>query len=301
MDQETIDQLTENLTAGELAVIPTDTVYGIVTKAQNENAVNKLIEIRGREAGKPFIVLISSLTDLKLFDVNLTSDQEKILSELWPGPFSVELSIKGFDYLKNGTNHFAFRLPQSDLLQSLLKKTGPLVAPSANPPSQPVATTIDQAKKYFGDQVKNYLDGGELISQASTVIALNGTDIEIKRQGLGIVPEHLLNPLIEFDHLAKVKLKIGKILSAERVEKSDKLLKLQIDLGESTPRQIIAGIGLAYKPESLIGLQVAIVANLKPRKLMGLESQGMILAASNDNGPVVLNPEQAVENGCDIH
>ena len=80
----------------------------------------------------------------------------------------------------------------------------------------------------------------------------------------------------------KIDLRVGKIVSAERVEKSDKLVKLKVDIGTET-RQVVAGIGKSYAPEELMGKSIVIVANLKPAKLMGIESQGMLLAASNDN------------------
>jgi methionyl-tRNA synthetase len=87
---------------------------------------------------------------------------------------------------------------------------------------------------------------------------------------------------ITIDEFLKIQLKTAKILAAERVPKSEKLLKLQVSLGEGTePRQIVAGIGKKYDPESLIGKTIIIVANLKPAKLMGIESQGMVLAAGD--------------------
>ena len=76
----------------------------------------------------------------------------------------------------------------------------------------------------------------------------------------------------------KVDLRVGKVLSAERVPKSDKLIRMQVDIGDET-RQIVGGIGKAYAPEDLVGKTVVVVANLKPAKLMGIESQGMVLAA----------------------
>jgi methionyl-tRNA synthetase len=80
----------------------------------------------------------------------------------------------------------------------------------------------------------------------------------------------------------KIQLKTAKVLTAERVPKSEKLLKLQVSLGEGAePRQIVAGIGKKYEPEALIGKTIVIVANLKPAKLMGIESQGMVLAAGD--------------------
>jgi methionyl-tRNA synthetase len=81
----------------------------------------------------------------------------------------------------------------------------------------------------------------------------------------------------------KIQLKTAKVLTAERVPKSEKLLKLQVSLGEGTEqRQIVAGIGKTYTPEALIGKTIIIVANLKPAKLMGIESQGMVLAAGDN-------------------
>ncbi|MDP3963051.1 MAG: methionine--tRNA ligase [bacterium] len=133
---------------------------------------------------------------------------------------------------------------------------------------------------------------------------------------------------ISFSDFQKLELKIGTIKEAEYVEGSEKLLKLKVDFGsknitppnpllpqegEAKPpqippsqgeelRQIIAGIGKSYTPEELIGRQCAFVVNLEPRKLMGLESQGMLLAPSNSEGkPVLLIPEKPVEPGSAIH
>jgi methionyl-tRNA synthetase len=85
---------------------------------------------------------------------------------------------------------------------------------------------------------------------------------------------------ITIDEFQKIQLKTAKVLAAERVPKSAKLLKLQVSLG-SEERQIVAGIGKKYEPESLVGKTIVIVANLKPAKLMGVESQGMVLAAGD--------------------
>ena len=93
--------------------------------------------------------------------------------------------------------------------------------------------------------------------------------------------------LIEFDDFSKVKLRTGKIYEAERVKKSDKLLKLQVDFGDEK-RQIVAGIGKHYEPEALIGKVFVFVVNLKPAKLMGVESNGMCLAASDNDGHLAL-------------
>ncbi len=93
---------------------------------------------------------------------------------------------------------------------------------------------------------------------------------------------------ITIDDFAKVDLRVGIVREAAHVKGADKLLHLRVDIGESLPRTIVAGIALAYNPDELIGRKVVIVANLAPRKLRGLESQGMIVAASLEGGPPVL-------------
>lgn len=102
--------------------------------------------------------------------------------------------------------------------------------------------------------------------------------------------------MIVFDQFKEINLQVAKILTAERVEGSDKLLRLQVSLGEED-RQIVAGIGKRYNPEELVGREIVIVANLEPRKLMGLESQGMLLAADSADGPVLLQPDTEVLPG----
>jgi len=92
---------------------------------------------------------------------------------------------------------------------------------------------------------------------------------------------------ISIDDFAKVELRVAQVKTAERVKGADKLLRLEVDLGTEV-RQIVAGIAEAYEPESLIGRKVVIVANLAPRKLRGLESNGMIVAASPEGGKAVL-------------
>ena len=104
---------------------------------------------------------------------------------------------------------------------------------------------------------------------------------------------------IEIDDFAKVDLRVGQVLSAERIPKADKLLMMKVDVGEEQPRQILAGIAQYYEPEKLVGRKVVIVANLKPRKLRGLESQGMVVAASygEEGRPVIATFTEDVPNG----
>ncbi len=104
--------------------------------------------------------------------------------------------------------------------------------------------------------------------------------------------------IISIDEFKKTELKVARILKAEKVKGSNKLLKLEVDLGEK--RQIVAGIGKNYQTEDLIGREIIIVANLESKPLFGLESKGMLLAASDSNGPVLLRPDKEVPPGSKI-
>ena len=107
-------------------------------------------------------------------------------------------------------------------------------------------------------------------------------------------------PLIEFDDFQKVDIRVGTVLVAERHPNSDKLLRVEVDLGEECPRQIVAGLAAYFTPEQLVGRQVAVVANLAPRKLRGLESQGMILAVRQGEGMELVAVSGPVDAGSKI-
>jgi methionyl-tRNA synthetase len=106
--------------------------------------------------------------------------------------------------------------------------------------------------------------------------------------------------LITIDKFFETTLKIGTIIEAEEVPKSKKLLKLQVDLGEGKNRQILAGIKESYSAEELVGTQACVVANLKPAKLMGMLSEGMLLAARDENGLNLVRPEKPKVSGTKI-
>ena len=102
--------------------------------------------------------------------------------------------------------------------------------------------------------------------------------------------------LISTEDFAKIELKIGKVISAERLKDSNKLIKLEVDTGEV--RQIVAGIGRAYSPEDLIGKKLAVATNLKPAKFMGIESLGMLLVSADSNGIMsILIPDRDIREG----
>lgn len=177
-----VAQLLKNAKVG---IIPTDTIYGIVGSALNKKTVEKIYAIRGRDLKKPMIILISSMHELKKFAVKLDTSEKNTLQKKWPGPVSVifKCATEKFEYLHRGTNSLAFRLPDNSLLQNILKISGPLVAPSANPQDKKPATTIDEARAYFGIKVDFYMDGGKLNNLPSTIIKLENGKITLIRKG----------------------------------------------------------------------------------------------------------------------
>lgn len=104
---------------------------------------------------------------------------------------------------------------------------------------------------------------------------------------------------ISYNEFKNVELKIATIISAESLEKSRNLIKLQIDLGKEK-RQILAGIKQYYSPEKLVGKQIVVVVNLEPATLMGEKSEGMLLAADVDGEPIILHPDKEVPPGAEV-
>lgn len=186
-DKKNIKRIIRN---GGVGVLPTDTLYGLVGSALNEKAVERIYKIKNRSEGKPFIILISKIRDLRQLKIELDDRTEKFLKKVWPNPISVVLPLSqdidfnnSIEYLHRNTDTLAFRMPKPRWIRKLIKKTGPLAAPSANPEGLAPAENIEQAKAYFGEEVDFYIDGGELKGEPSTIVKLNEQGVEIRRQG----------------------------------------------------------------------------------------------------------------------
>ena len=125
----------------------------------------------------------------------------------------------------------------------------------------------------------------------------NKEEIKVEEKQIQTAP---IKSEIVFEDFAKIDLRIGTIVAAEKVEKADKLLKLSVDLGFET-RTIVSGIALHFKPEDIIGKQVTVVVNLAPRKMRGIESNGMILMAEDKSGKLhFVNPDTKIDEGSSV-
>ena len=168
---------------GALGVIPTDTVYGLVARAADRAAVTRLYQLKQRGA-KPGTLIAASLEQLEA--LGLKHRYLKAVEQFWPGAISVVIptSDPNLKYLHQAKLSLAVRIPDRPDLQRLLQQTGPLLTSSANPPDQPTAVTVQQARVYFTKKVDFYVDGGDLSQQQpSTIIRVVDDAIEVLRPG----------------------------------------------------------------------------------------------------------------------
>ena len=178
-------EIEDILKRGGVGVLPTDTLYGIVGSALSKKAVLRIYKLRRRNPKKPMIILAGSLGQLKIFGIKIDRKTGKILRKLWPGKVSIVFScgLGRWLYLHRGSNSLAFRLPRNKALANFLKKTGPLVAPTANFEGEPPARNIKEAKRYFGNRIDFYLDSGPVESGPSTLVKIEKEKIVVLRPG----------------------------------------------------------------------------------------------------------------------
>lgn len=228
------------------------------------------------EEHAPWVKIKEGRTDEALATValvaNLLAKASVMLHSIMPHTTATVADALGFEI--NTASYTDLILNKALLKTFTIKKIPPLF-PRVDEP------LMDEAPK--------------AMMQEAPVVTIVTTKTEEKK--VTTVPEE---GLITIDQFFQTSLKIGTVIEAQEVPKSSKLLRLQIDLGEEVPRQIVAGIKEYYSAESLVGTQVCVVANLKPAKLMGLLSEGMLLAAKDADGLSLIRPEKPRAIGSSI-
>jgi L-threonylcarbamoyladenylate synthase len=186
MKTVSIDQTIDMLASGGIGVLPTDTVYGVVASAANEQAVKRLYELKKRDQ-KPGTIIAASIEQLE--SIGFKRRYLTAVQQFWPNPISVVVPCET-PYLHLGKYAVAVRIPKDETIQKLLQQTGPLLTSSANTPGEQPATTIAEAKAYFDDCVDFYVDGGKLSNDhASTIIRIVDDAVEVLSQGAVRVTE----------------------------------------------------------------------------------------------------------------
>lgn len=190
----------ESLTAGDLVVLPTDTVYGVGADAFSPTAVRGLLEAKGRGRQMPPPVLVGAPTTLDALAAEVPDWLRRMTTELWPGPLTVivpQQASLSWD-LGETRGTVAVRMPDHPVALDLLTGTGPLAVSSANVTGQPAATTVEAAREMLGDSVSVYLDAGPSASGVpSTILDVTGPTPRILRRGaLGPADLHVFNNTI---------------------------------------------------------------------------------------------------------
>jgi L-threonylcarbamoyladenylate synthase len=185
---KTADEAIAILLDGGVGVIPTDTVYGLVARANDEKAVERMYKLKHREH-KPGTIVAANIE--QLVAMGIKRRYLSAVEQWWPNPLSVIIPTGDvLEYLHQGLDSLAIRIPKDAQLQAILTKTGPLVTSSANAPGEPTSINIDEAYSYFSDAVDFYVDGGDLSNrEASTVVRVIDDAIEVIRPGAVAIDE----------------------------------------------------------------------------------------------------------------
>lgn len=166
--------------SGQVGIMSTDTIYGLVCSASNETAVKKLYALKDREH-KPGTIIAAAIE--QLVELGVKERYLKAVADYWPNSISIEIPHQ-LAYLNQNTGRQAFRIPKDPRVQTLLQQTGPLLTSSANHPGKPPASNLREAQVYFKDKVDFYLDGGDLSDhQPSTLIRVVDDEVEVLREG----------------------------------------------------------------------------------------------------------------------
>lgn len=175
-------QLPKLLSDGAVGVLPTDTIYGLVCRAADEAAVARLYAYKKREH-KPGTVIAASIG--QLVELGVPRRYLKAVEQFWPNPISIIIPCGDeLKYLHLGQRGLAIRIPKDEAVTALLEQVGPLLTTSANHSGEPPANTIQEAQKYFGDDIDFYVGGGDLGNRPpSTIIRVIDDAIDIVREG----------------------------------------------------------------------------------------------------------------------
>lgn len=182
-----IDYLSDILKNDGLAVIPTDTVYGLVGDATNEEVINKIFDLKQREKEKPLLILISNLDMLNHYVENISKIELKIINHFWPGPLTIIFANKKnlSDTLTSGKKEIAIRMPNNrDLLDLINKLNKPIIATSANIAHKKTITSIDLLEDSIKNNIDYIYDGGYLEDIPSTIIKVSDNKVDIIREGI---------------------------------------------------------------------------------------------------------------------
>ena len=181
-----IGRLVEVINNGNIAVVPTDTVYGIIGDATNIDVIHKVYEAKKRDYSKPLILMVSSIDMLEKYVLEVNDIEKKLIDRYWPGKLTILFKKNNNidDLITSGSNLVGIRYPDNKELNELMDKLNkPLISTSCNISSKEVITSIDMLEEDISKHVSYVYDGGILSDTSSTIVRVNGDKIEIIRDG----------------------------------------------------------------------------------------------------------------------
>lgn len=192
-DPATIRAAARTLANGGVIVYPTETLYGLGADASNELALQRLVALKGREAGKPIALLISGAEMLEDLVEEVSAAAADLMRRFWPGPLTIVLLARSTvsRRLTGGGDGIGVRVSSHPTATALVRALGrPLTAPSANPAGMRPPTRLDEALAYFGDRVDCYVDGGALPGEPASTVVDARHELRVIRDGA--VPAYLI-------------------------------------------------------------------------------------------------------------
>lgn len=176
----------KTLKDGKLVIMPTDTIYGIIGDATNEDVINKVYEVKERPHDKPLLILVSNLSMLHELVTEIPKETEKIIKKFWPGPLTIlfKKSYKVSDTLTANSSLVAIRMPNDKRLLNIMNHLNrPLISTSANISSHNAITNPNQLEEKMKEKIDLIVDEGTVNNKASTLITIVNGKIEILREG----------------------------------------------------------------------------------------------------------------------
>ncbi|HEU4522535.1 MAG TPA: L-threonylcarbamoyladenylate synthase [Thermoanaerobaculia bacterium] len=178
-----LSHLAAVLERGGVALLPTDTIYGLHALATNETAIAKLVRLKGRDDGKPFVVIGSSVNQLTAAGASLPEALRGALDELWPGPLTAIVALSSPIAASRGSRTLAIRVPSLPWLRELIELTGPLASTSANRSGEPPLTSPADLTPDLQDLLDAVVDAGPLEGKPSTIVDFTGDEPRLIREG----------------------------------------------------------------------------------------------------------------------
>lgn len=181
------ERIISELKNGNLVIMPTDTVYGIIADATKEETIKKVFSAKERSFNKPLLVLVSDKNMLENLVSEISPKAEEIISKYWPGPLTILFPKKDevSDILTASSPYIAIRMPNDKRLLNIIRKVNkPLISTSANITSKETITEVSQIEEKMKEKISYILDGGVVKNEASTIIKIENDKIEIVRAGL---------------------------------------------------------------------------------------------------------------------